>query len=99
MYVLTHGTLLFLKVLGWSLFNSLWQMSLLWAGYHLLIRIFINLPSRARHSLALLLLMVGMGWTVVSFIAGYLTLESLPQGTGWLSALMPASGLDGLERS
>jgi Zn-dependent protease with chaperone function len=97
MYILTHSLLL--KSLGLTLLNSLWQMSLLWAGYHLLIRIFSNIPARGRHSLALLLLTVGMGWSVVSFITGYLTLESLPPGAGWLPALMPASGLEGLERS
>lgn len=66
MHLLTQSALL--RALGWSLFNSLWQMSLLWAFYHLFLQIFKQLPARARHGLALLLLTAGFCWSVSTFI-------------------------------
>ena len=70
MHLLTQSALL--RALGWSLFNSLWQMSLLWAFYHLFLLIFRQLPARARHGLALLLLTAGFLWSAVTFIRAYL---------------------------
>ncbi|HWB93004.1 MAG TPA: M56 family metallopeptidase, partial [Puia sp.] len=66
MHLLTHSALL--RALGWTLFNSLWQMSLLWAFYHLFLLVFRNLPARARHGLLLLLLAIGACWSVKTFI-------------------------------
>lgn len=60
-----------LKALGWSLFNSLWQMSLLWAIYHLFVLIFRESTARARHGLASALLSIGAGWTMLTFITTY----------------------------
>jgi beta-lactamase regulating signal transducer with metallopeptidase domain len=67
MHLLTQSALL--RALGWSLFNSLWQMSLLWAFYHFVLLVFKNLPARARHGLALFLLTAGFIWSVISFSA------------------------------
>src|SRR6201996_3345804 len=75
MQLLTQSALL--RALGWSLFNSLWQMSLLWAFYHLFLLIFKQLPARARHGLALLLLTVGFCWSVSTFFNAWYF-----QGTG-----------------
>ena len=69
MYGLTQSALL--KALGWSLFNSLWQMSLLWAIYHLFILIFREAPARTRHGLAVFLLTAGAGWSALTFITAY----------------------------
>lgn len=70
MHILTGSALL--RALGWSLFNSLWQMSLLWAFYHLFLLVFKQLSARARHGLALLLLTAGFCWSAVTFITFYL---------------------------
>ena len=67
--MLTQSTLL--KALGWSLFNSLWQMSLLWAIYHLFVLTFREAGARARHGLAFVLLTAGAGWALVTFITTY----------------------------
>ena len=60
-----------LKALGWSLFNSLWQMSLLWAIYHLFVLIFRESTARVRHGLAAMLLSVGAAWTMLTFITAW----------------------------
>jgi Zn-dependent protease with chaperone function len=70
MHLLTQSALL--RALGWSLFNSLWQMSLLWAFYHFFLLVFKQLPARARHGLALLLLATGFLWSAINFITAYL---------------------------
>ena len=87
MPVLTHSALL--RALGWTLFNSLWQMSLLWACYHFFLLVFSDLPSRARHRLALLLLAAGACWSLKTFVAAWLFSDS--PVTPWLSALIPGS--------
>lgn len=69
MHVLTGSALL--RALGWSLFNSLWQMSLLWAFYHLFLLVFKQLPARARHGLAFLLVTAGSCWSAITFIILY----------------------------
>ena len=69
MHLLTQSALL--KALGWSLFNSLWQMSLLWAIYHLFILIFHESSARTRHGLAVILLTAGAAWTALTFITTY----------------------------
>lgn len=89
MSLLTHSALL--RALGWSLFNSLWQMSLLWATYHFFLLIFNRLPARSRHGLALFLLMVGAGWSLFTFIKAYCFPETVPHESQWLSALLPAA--------
>jgi beta-lactamase regulating signal transducer with metallopeptidase domain len=80
MHGLTQSALL--KAMGWSLFNSLWQMSLLWAVYHLFILVFREAPARTRHGLAVLLVTAGAGWTALTFITTYwfgpATMDYLP---------------------
>jgi Zn-dependent protease with chaperone function len=93
MSLLTQSALL--RALGWSLFNSLWQMSLLWASFHLFLLIFNRLPARSRHGLALLLLMVGTGWSALTFFQAYSFPETVPQGSQWLSSLLPAAAIGG----
>lgn len=69
MHLLTQSALL--KALGWTLFNSLWQMGLLWLAYQLLVRMFSQAPSRIRHGLALSLLLFGAVGSVLTFAAAY----------------------------
>jgi beta-lactamase regulating signal transducer with metallopeptidase domain len=93
MSLLTHSALL--RALGWSLFNSLWQMSLLWATFHFLLLVFNRLPARSRHGLALFLLTVGAGWSALTFLGAYCFPETVPQHAQWLSALLPAAVIGG----
>ncbi|HVS96002.1 MAG TPA: M56 family metallopeptidase [Puia sp.] len=69
MHLLTQSALL--KALGWSLFNSLWQMSLLWVCYHLFVLIFRDASARTRHGLAVILLASGAAWTALTFVTTY----------------------------
>ncbi|HEV2482544.1 MAG TPA: M56 family metallopeptidase [Puia sp.] len=80
MHVLTQSALL--RALGWSLFNSLWQMSLLWAFYHLFLLVFRQLSARARHGLAFLLLTAGFCWSAFTFITTYLFTPGEPFTAG-----------------
>ena len=93
MPLLTQSALL--RALGWSLFNSLWQMSLLWASFHLFLLVFNRLNSRTRHNLALFLLTVGAGWSTLTFLGAYCFPETVPQHAQWLSALLPAAIIGG----
>ena len=93
MSLLTHSALL--RALGWSLFNSLWQMSLLWASFHLFLLVFNRLNSRSRHDLSLLLLSIGAGWSALTFFGAYCFPETVPQHAQWLSTLLPAAAIGG----
>ena len=66
MHFLTQSLLL--KALGWALFNSLWQMGLLWLFYSLLIMASGNMSARSRHGLSLMLLVIGAGWFGATFV-------------------------------
>lgn len=82
MHLLTQSALL--KALGWSLFNSLWQMSLLWAFYHLFVLVFHDTSARARHGLSAVLLLFGSCWTALTFITAY---WFAPVTGSWLSGM------------
>src|ERR1700712_4141005 len=69
MHLLTQSSLL--QALGWSLFNSLWQMGLLWLLYQLLINIFSSVFAPVRPAVVLLLLGAGTVWSVFSFVSTY----------------------------
>ena len=64
---LTHFPLL--KALGWALFNSLWQMAVLWLLYASCSAVFLTMAARIRHGLALVFLSIGALWTGVTFLA------------------------------
>jgi len=81
MHLLTQSALL--QALGWSLFNSLWQMGLLWLLYQLFILIFSNMSADVRHGILLTLLVTGTGWSALSFATTYLAALN---GTGTPSA-------------
>ncbi len=93
MSVLTHSALL--RALGWSLFNSLWQMSLLWAAFHFFLLVFNRLPARSRHGLTLFLLTVGAGWSAFTFFGAWCFPETVPRHSQWLSTLLPAAAIGG----
>ena len=61
----------FLKALGWSLLDSFWQVGILWLIYVILTSDGRRFQSRQRHSLALLSLMGGSAWFIISFVFHY----------------------------
>jgi beta-lactamase regulating signal transducer with metallopeptidase domain len=92
MHLLTQSLLL--KALGWALFNSLWQMGLLWLSYSILIMVFSDMTARVRHGLALLLLVVGAGWFAETLVAAWLSPGPLA-AAAWPSFLIPAQSSSG----
>ena len=76
----------FLKALGWSLLDSFWQVGILWLVYVILTSNGRRFQSRQRHSLALLSLMGGSAWFIISFVFHYQQVikESIvvPAGSG-----------------
>jgi beta-lactamase regulating signal transducer with metallopeptidase domain len=92
MHFLTQSPLL--NALGWALFNSLWQMALLWLSYSLLILIFNNIAARICHGLALLCLGIGTIWSAVTLITVWSSPET--QATAaWIPLLSPSHGSPG----
>jgi beta-lactamase regulating signal transducer with metallopeptidase domain len=61
----------FLKALGWSLLDSLWQMALLWLVYIGLTANGRKLLSRQRHTIALLSLAAGSMWFLITLIVNF----------------------------
>jgi beta-lactamase regulating signal transducer with metallopeptidase domain len=58
----------FLKALGWSLLDSLWQMGIVWLIYLAITRSGKRFNADLRHNLALLSLACGSGWFMFSLI-------------------------------
>src|SRR6266700_3490249 len=94
MHLFTQSALL--KALGWSLFNSLWQMALLWFAYAVLVAAFRKSSANMRHFLALLLICTGTVWFGVSFIGGVFSADEhagyvLPAGISrqFIGPLLP----------
>ncbi|MET0392169.1 MAG: M56 family metallopeptidase [Chitinophagaceae bacterium] len=56
-----------LQALGWAVFNSLWQMALLWIAYQFFVSVFRITRSPQRSTLAALLLFAGFAWFVFTF--------------------------------
>jgi beta-lactamase regulating signal transducer with metallopeptidase domain len=81
MPLLTHSALL--QALGWSLFNSGWQMGLLWVFYWLLIAVFRKISSNGRHNLAAALLGIGALVSLVEFIAAWFFTGTSAGSMGW----------------
>jgi beta-lactamase regulating signal transducer with metallopeptidase domain len=61
----------FLKALGWSLLDSLWQMALLWLVYIVLTANGKKLLSRQRHTIALLSLAGGSLWFLINLVINF----------------------------
>jgi beta-lactamase regulating signal transducer with metallopeptidase domain len=66
MQTLAHSV--FLKALGWSLINSLWQMGVLWLIYFLTTINTNKLIAGIRHTFATVLLSSGVIWFIFTFI-------------------------------
>jgi beta-lactamase regulating signal transducer with metallopeptidase domain len=68
----------FLKALGWSLLDSLWQMGLMWLVYVCLTANGKKLQARQRHTIALLSLMGGALWFLVTLVIHFYSAASEP---------------------
>jgi beta-lactamase regulating signal transducer with metallopeptidase domain len=89
----------FLKALGWSLLDSLWQMGVLWLMYVLLTANGKRLHARQRHNLALLSLAGGSLWFVVTLVINFYKAVAAPEvirvvviprlPTQWLEPALP----------
>src|ERR1700759_3377621 len=66
----------FLKALGWSLINSLWQMSVLWLVYFVITFNSKKFSATIRHSIAALLLSAGVAWFLFTFIFYFTNAEN-----------------------
>jgi beta-lactamase regulating signal transducer with metallopeptidase domain len=77
----------FLKALGWSLLDSLWQMGLMWLVYMCLTANGKKFQARQRHTIALLSLTGGTLWFVVTLIVNFYKAAAAPEiVTVYLSA-------------
>src|SRR5688500_16135857 len=61
----------FLKALGWSLIDSLWQMGVLWLLYIVLTANGKRFQSRQRHTLALFSITGGFIWFLVNLVVRF----------------------------
>jgi Zn-dependent protease with chaperone function/ribosomal protein L29 len=82
--MLGYATLM--TALGWSLLNSIWQMAALWILFYFLTAQNDRMSAAGKHNLALVFVVIGSGWMVVSFFR----FPETPLHPG-LSALNPLS--------
>ena len=73
----------FLKALGWSLIDSLWQMGLLWLLYVALTANGKRYQSHQRHTIALLSLAGGSIWFLVSLVMNFYEAAAAPVVYNW----------------
>lgn len=69
----------FLKALGWSLLDSLWQMGALWLIYVLLTANGKRFNARQRHTLALLSLAGGSLWFLTTLVINFYKAAAAPE--------------------
>lgn len=95
-----------LQALGWAVFNSLWQMAILWVAYQFIISVFRINKSSHRSSLSAFLLFAGFAWFVFTFIsvfsdrasagdsyAGLLQIGAYTELNQWLNTMMPVASI------
>lgn len=89
----------FLKALGWSLLNSIWQFGLLWLVFVLLVNNARKLSSSIRHGMALLLTSAGFIWFVAGLSFKYLAYSKagsaftpiIPDPLSWYASTLAAT--------
>lgn len=86
------GQTSFLQALGWAVFNSLWQMALLWVIYQLVTGLFRFARSSAKSTLAALLLSSGFAWFIYTFFS---VLDN-PAASGSISSVFTNPGNTGI---
>ena len=96
----------FLQALGWAVFNSLWQMALLWVIYQLATAIFRTIISSQKSSLATGLLFTGFAWFVFTFVSilaessfeaggysAFITINGNEAVNTWLYRMLPIASV------
>lgn len=61
---------IFLQALGWAIFNSLWQLALLWVIHQLVMAIFPFMKAALRSRIASGLLLGGFSWFIYTLVLG-----------------------------
>jgi beta-lactamase regulating signal transducer with metallopeptidase domain len=69
----------FLKALGWSLLDSLWQMGLMWVVYVCLTANGKKFQARQRHTVALLSLTGGTLWFFITLVINFYKAAAAPE--------------------
>lgn len=92
-----------LQALGLAVFNSMWQMAILWVAYQFIISVFRIKQSANKSSLAVLMLFAGFAWFTYTFVSGLSGGESTFIGVvtiktdsgldGWMSATLPLASI------
>ena len=97
----------FLQALGWAVLNSLWQMSLLWILFNIIVSLSGSLKPAQKSTLAVSLLFTGFTWFVFTFFSliisiennnAIVTLKALPKAVNtrlnhWLDTSLPFASL------
>lgn len=60
----------FLQALGWAVFDSLWQMGILWVCYQLITALHVRITPAAKTRLASSLLLTGFAWFLINLVSG-----------------------------
>jgi beta-lactamase regulating signal transducer with metallopeptidase domain len=82
MHLFTQSALL--RALGWSLFNSIWQMGFLWLFYRTFVAAFGRSSARIRHNLALGLVSIGTIATAAECLTGYRFASTGAENAAWV---------------
>ncbi|MEO5562120.1 MAG: M56 family metallopeptidase [Chitinophagaceae bacterium] len=95
-----------LQALGWAVFNSLWQMAILWVAYQFIISVFRITKSSNKSSLAVLLLFSGFAWFTFTLVTAFVAKESTGDTYGgivdlngnveldnWLDSTLPIASI------
>lgn len=83
------GQTSFLQSLGWAVFNSLWQMALLWIIYQFIIAFIKPKKTSFKSSFASILLITGFSWFVYTFISAWSGATDTAQQFGFSPLLNP----------
>src|SRR5688572_18821980 len=88
----------FLKALGWSLLDSIWQMGILWLIYLVLTGKGKKYSSLLRHNLALLSLAGGTLWFFITLAVNYQVALNEPAATTIFASVSAAEEVWTLSR-
>ena len=87
----------FLKALGWSLADSLWQMGLIWLLYTAITGNGRKRNAAQRHDLALLSLAGGSAWFIAGLFMHLFSVQPLPaQGEAFARHSLVSAFMDGI---
>lgn len=95
-----------LQALGWAVFNSLWQMAILWVAYQLIVSVLRINKSSLKSLLSAALLFSGFTWFIFTFItafantagtsndyAGLMNIRAGEDMNNWLNTMLPLTSV------